>query len=345
MQPERSMYPHRPAEAAAGSRKALDMNPTRTRSTRRALGRRRTRALARRRRRCVPRDRGSRDRRHDQRHDHRRQRLEHLAARRARERRRRRHRGARGGRHLPADALRPARTGVGRGIGRLGRHRDHRLGHDRRQRRHDRADLRGPRALHAVRDPDPGRHHHRWPHQEPGRRSVPGLHQLHHAHRRHLHRQRGGRGRRRRHRRRRRRSPTPPSPATRRRTAAAAGSRSSAAWPPPPSTAPRSRATPPTSGAARSSRTRFVDDGAAAAVGVFTLHVSNSSIIDNTANSFGGGGLDTEDPATITIDHSTLSGNTGGQGGALGSFGSRPPWRRRPARSRATRRAPTVARC
>src|SRR4029079_2769506 len=34
----------------------------------------------------------------------------------------------------------------------------------------------------------------------------------------------------------------------------------------------------------------------------------------------GGGGLDTEDDSVMTIDHSTLSGNTGGGGGAVGNF-------------------------
>jgi len=58
----------------------------------------------------------------------------------------------------------------------------------------------------------------------------------------------------------------------------------------------------------------------AEATGVFELHVTNSSILDNTAESDGAGGLDTEDPSNTTIDHSTLSGNEGGLAGAVGNF-------------------------
>jgi hypothetical protein len=58
------------------------------------------------------------------------------------------------------------------------------------------------------------------------------------------------------------------------------------------------------------------------AVGDYNLTVTNSTISDNNADSDGGGGLDTEDDATITIDHSTLAGNSGGIGGAVGAFGS-----------------------
>ena len=56
------------------------------------------------------------------------------------------------------------------------------------------------------------------------------------------------------------------------------------------------------------------------ATGVFELTVTNSAIVGNTANSDGAGGLDTEDDATITIDHSTVSGNSGGLAGGVGSF-------------------------
>ena len=62
---------------------------------------------------------------------------------------------------------------------------------------------------------------------------------------------------------------------------------------------------------------REVESGA---TGVFELHVTNSSIVDNTAESDGGGGIDTEDDSTMTIDHSTLSGNEGGLAGAVGNF-------------------------
>ena len=62
---------------------------------------------------------------------------------------------------------------------------------------------------------------------------------------------------------------------------------------------------------------REVESGA---TGVFELHVTNSSIVDNTAESDGGGGIDTEDDSTMTIDHSTLSGNEGGLAGAIGNF-------------------------
>ena len=54
--------------------------------------------------------------------------------------------------------------------------------------------------------------------------------------------------------------------------------------------------------------------------GVFELTVTNSSIVGNTANSDGAGGLDTENDATITVDHSTVSGNSGGLAGGVGSF-------------------------
>jgi hypothetical protein len=45
-------------------------------------------------------------------------------------------------------------------------------------------------------------------------------------------------------------------------------------------------------------------------------------VSNNTASSDGGGGLDTEDDATITIDHSTISGNDGGGGGGIGGYGN-----------------------
>jgi predicted outer membrane repeat protein len=60
----------------------------------------------------------------------------------------------------------------------------------------------------------------------------------------------------------------------------------------------------------------------ATVTGVYELNVTTSNIVDNSANGDGGGGLDTEDDATITIDHSTLSGNQGGWGGAVGAFGA-----------------------
>jgi hypothetical protein len=56
------------------------------------------------------------------------------------------------------------------------------------------------------------------------------------------------------------------------------------------------------------------------ATGVFQLTVTTSSIVGNTAEGDGAGGLDTEDPSTTVIDHSTLSGNTGGLAGAVGNF-------------------------
>ena len=82
---------------------------------------------------------------------------------------------------------------------------------------------------------------------------------------------------------------------------------------------------------------REVESGA---TGVFELHVTNSSIVDNTAESDGGGGIDTEDDSTMTIDHSTLSGNDGRPAPARSGTS---PTRRSPrtrARSRAT--PPTV---
>lgn len=58
------------------------------------------------------------------------------------------------------------------------------------------------------------------------------------------------------------------------------------------------------------------------AAGGYVLQVSGSTFTGNSASGDGGGALDTEDDATIAIDHSTLSGNTGGWGGAVGTFGS-----------------------
>lgn len=62
-------------------------------------------------------------------------------------------------------------------------------------------------------------------------------------------------------------------------------------------------------------------DVQSAAASPYVLQVSGSTFTGNTAVSNGGGALDTEDDATITIDHSTLSDNTGGWGGAVGTFG------------------------
>ncbi len=63
-------------------------------------------------------------------------------------------------------------------------------------------------------------------------------------------------------------------------------------------------------------------DGAATPSGTFELTVTDSSITGNTAEDLGGGGLDTEDPATVTVNNSTVSGNTGGLGGGVGTFGT-----------------------
>jgi predicted outer membrane repeat protein len=70
----------------------------------------------------------------------------------------------------------------------------------------------------------------------------------------------------------------------------------------------------------------FEQQGAAAAPasvvdGRYTLNVSNSVVSGNSAASDGGAGLDTEDPADITVLASTLRGNHGGWGGAIGTFG------------------------
>ena len=62
-------------------------------------------------------------------------------------------------------------------------------------------------------------------------------------------------------------------------------------------------------------------DTESAAASPYVLQVSGSTFTGNTADGDGGGALDTEDDATITIDHSTLSGNSGGWGGAVGTFG------------------------
>ncbi|MFN8027361.1 MAG: choice-of-anchor Q domain-containing protein [Acidimicrobiia bacterium] len=61
-------------------------------------------------------------------------------------------------------------------------------------------------------------------------------------------------------------------------------------------------------------------DPGAAAVGNFVLNVSGSTFTGNTAEGDGGGALDTEDPATITVTDSTLDSNEGGQGGGIGTF-------------------------
>jgi hypothetical protein len=58
------------------------------------------------------------------------------------------------------------------------------------------------------------------------------------------------------------------------------------------------------------------------ATGPYVLSVSGSTITGNVAEGDGGGALDTEDPAAITIDTSTLSGNSGGIGGGVGTFGA-----------------------
>jgi predicted outer membrane repeat protein len=59
-----------------------------------------------------------------------------------------------------------------------------------------------------------------------------------------------------------------------------------------------------------------------AAAGDYVLQVSGSTISGNTAHSDGAGGLDTEDSATISLDHTTVADNTGGLGGGVGAFGA-----------------------
>lgn len=54
----------------------------------------------------------------------------------------------------------------------------------------------------------------------------------------------------------------------------------------------------------------------------YVLNVSGSTFTGNEADSDGGGALDTEDPAAISIEQSTLADNSGGWGGAVGTFGS-----------------------
>ncbi len=61
--------------------------------------------------------------------------------------------------------------------------------------------------------------------------------------------------------------------------------------------------------------------GAAAGTG-YELTVTGSTFTGNTADSDGGGALDTEDPATVEVSNSTFTGNSGGWGGGIGTFGS-----------------------
>jgi predicted outer membrane repeat protein len=60
----------------------------------------------------------------------------------------------------------------------------------------------------------------------------------------------------------------------------------------------------------------------AAAGTKYSLTVTNSTFTGNVADGDGGGALDTEDPATMNVSSSTFTGNQGGWGGAVGTFGN-----------------------
>jgi predicted outer membrane repeat protein len=60
----------------------------------------------------------------------------------------------------------------------------------------------------------------------------------------------------------------------------------------------------------------------ATAVDTYVLSIDSSTFAGNTADSDGGGGLDTEIPADITVTNSWFTGNHSGQGGGIGTFGT-----------------------
>src|SRR5437879_8990557 len=55
-----------------------------------------------------------------------------------------------------------------------------------------------------------------------------------------------------------------------------------------------------------------------------TLTIANSTLSGNSASIFGGGIVNSSDPATLTITNSTLTGNSvsGGSGGGIYNFGT-----------------------